>query len=221
MTSHDWSDVRERLSRLAAARPARAVFGSEGHRWNLEPPLSTGELAELEKQLRVELPEEYRSFLLEAGRGGAGPSYGLFSVRRVAGRWRWEGSEADRTDLDILDQPFPHVEAFNPASPPGEADFGSPEEFRTALEEYWGWYETTVDDPRHSIGMLHLCHLGCSHLEGLVVTGPARGRMWANSIMSDEGFQPLFDDDGMPLGFARWYLRWLEEAEAQVLPSAR
>ncbi|MFI7536861.1 hypothetical protein [Streptosporangium sp. NPDC049376] len=61
---------------------------------------------------------------------------------------------------------------------------------------------------------------GCSHLEGLLVTGPARGRMWANSIMSDEGFQPLFDD-GAPLGFARWYLRWLEEAEAQVLPSAR
>ncbi|MEV4098218.1 SMI1/KNR4 family protein [Streptosporangium saharense] len=221
MTRHDWSGVRERLSRLAAAPGAEAVFGSNKHKWVLEAPLSAEELADLEGQLRVELPEEYRSFLLRVGRGGAGPSYGLFPVRRVDGRWRWEGDGADRTSLDILDQPFPHVEAFNPASPPDKADFGSVEEFETARHEYWEWYETTLDDFQHSIGLLYLCHLGCAHQEALVVTGPARGQMWADGLTGDEGFWPLRDDEGEPIGFARWYLRWLEETEAKVLRRTR
>ncbi|MGX1615190.1 hypothetical protein ACWIF8_15015 [Micromonospora chalcea] len=32
------------------------------------------------------------------------------------------------------------------------------------------------------------------------------------------GFRPLHDHDGTPLGFARWYRRWLEQAEDQVAP---
>jgi hypothetical protein len=30
----------------------------------------------------------------------------------------------------------------------------------------------------------------------------------------DGGFRPLLDDDGTPLGFARWYRRWLDAAAA-------
>ncbi|MEV4691484.1 SMI1/KNR4 family protein [Micromonospora echinospora] len=59
------------------------VFGANGHQWRREPPLTTDELAGLESQLDVELPAEYRSFLLQVSRGGAGPAYGLFPVQRV------------------------------------------------------------------------------------------------------------------------------------------
>ncbi len=51
------------------------------------------------------------------------------------------------------------------------------------------------------------------------MTGPARGRMWADDTAADGGFQPLDDHDGTPLGFARWYRRWLEQAEGQVAQS--
>ncbi|MDA0638219.1 SMI1/KNR4 family protein [Nonomuraea sp. MCN248] len=129
MAHSDWSDIRERLSRLAATPAAGAVFGSASHGWTLELPLGADDLTAVEAQLRVELPGEYRSFLLQAGRGGAGPAYGLFPVHHVDGRWRWEGDGADLTDLDTFDQPFSHVEAFNlvdglPA-PPDEEDFDS------------------------------------------------------------------------------------------------
>lgn len=224
VTHADWADVRERLSRPAAASGVDTVFGAGSHGWTLEPPLEADALADVEAQLRIELPGEYRSFLLQAGRGGAGPAYGLFPLRRVNGRWQWEGDGADLTDLDTLDQPFPHVEAFNPAdgmpAPPDEEDFDSTEEFNAAEDAYWERHDAVVYDPRHSIGLLYLCHLGCALREALVISGPARGQMWANDTADDEGFRPLCDDDGKPLGFARWYRRWLDEAEEQVLHGA-
>jgi hypothetical protein len=221
MTPPDWSDIRERLARLAANDTGDDP-GAMSHRWRLEPPLSAAELQELEEQLRVELPGEYRSFLLEAGRGGAGPAYGLFPVRRVDGRWRWEGDGADLTDLDTLAHPFPHTEAFNPADalpdPPDPGDYGSHEAFSEAEDAYWKKYEEVVCRPEYSVGLLYLCHLGCALREALVVSGPARGQMWADDMADGCGFRPLLDTDGKPMGFARWYRRWLDEAEAQYVP---
>jgi SMI1/KNR4 family protein SUKH-1 len=224
MTDSDWSDVRERLRRLAATPGAGAIPGVPGQRWvlELEPPLSAEELAEVEAQLRVTLPGEYRSFLLEAGRGGAGPGYGLFPMRRVDGRWQWEGDETELTDLDTLDQPFPHVEAFNPADglpePPDEADFDSEEELNEAEDAYWEQYDAVVDRPEHSIGLLYLCHFGSALREALVITGPAQGQMWADDTADQGGFRPVEDDDGTPIGFARWYRRWLDAVEAGAAP---
>ena len=115
MILSDWSDVPDRLARLSTHPSAGMVFGANGHQWRREPPLTTDELAELESQLDVELPAEYRSFLLQVSRGGAGPAYGLFPAQRVDGRWRWEGDGAELTDLKTLSRPFPHTDAFNPA----------------------------------------------------------------------------------------------------------
>jgi hypothetical protein len=220
VTPSDWSDIGERLARLAAEAGWGKIFGSGSHRWQLELPLSAVELEEIEGQLGVELPSEYQSFLSGAGRGGAGPAYGLFPIRRVDGRWRWEGDGADLTDLDTLDQPFPHVEAFNPAvglpDPPDERDYDSVEAFNAAEDAYWEKHDQVVYRPEHSIGLLYLCHLGCALREVLVVSGPARGQMWADDTADGGGFRPLVDDDGTSLGFARWYRRWLDNAEAQL-----
>jgi len=196
------------------------VFGAGGHGWRLEPPLTAPELRDLEGQLGVELPGEYRSFLAEASAGGAGPAYGLFPVRRRDGRWRWEGDGGDLTDLQALSQPFPHTHAFNPADGlpalPARGEYDSAEAYEAAEDAYWARRDDVVFRPEHSIGLLYLCHLGCACREGLVVSGPARGQMWADDTASDVGFYPLADQDGAPLGFARWYRRWLDSAEAQL-----
>ena len=42
-----------------------------------------------------------------------------------------------------------------------------------------------------------------------VLLGAAQFEIWV---------RPLVDNDGTPLGFARWYRRWLDNAEAQVSP---
>jgi hypothetical protein len=220
MAGSDWSDVRQRLAQLAAQPGAGEVFGSRLHRWELEPPLRPDELRDLEAQLRVDLPDEYRSFLLHVGRGGAGPAYGLFRLLHVDGRWQWDDGGADLTDLETLAQPFAHTEAFNPADelparPDGD-DYDSLEAFNEADDAYWELHDQVLYRREYSIGLLYLCHLGCALHEALVVSGPLRGRMWADYTADGRGFQPLVDSDGTPLGFARWYRRWLDQAEAKA-----
>jgi hypothetical protein len=216
----DWSDVPGRLARLSKDPHAESVFGVGGHQWRLEPPLTDDELAEVESQLGVDLPAEYRAFLLQVSRGGAGPAYGLFPLHRVDGRWRWQGDGADLTDHETLMRPFPHTDAFNPADgmpePPDEEDFDSAEKFFEAEDAYWLQHEAVVFAPEHSIGLLYLCHLGCAYREALVITGPARGQMWADDTASDGGYRPLRESDGKPTGFARWYRAWLEQAEQHL-----
>jgi hypothetical protein len=69
--------------------------------------------------------------------------------------------------------------------------------------------------PEHSVGLLHLCHLGCADREVLVVSGPGRGEMWADDT-DDGGSRPLLDRAGNRFGFRQWYQKWLGEAEAAV-----
>ncbi|WP_327003616.1 SMI1/KNR4 family protein [Dactylosporangium sp. NBC_01737] len=211
-----WSDVPGRLARLAA-RPG-AVFGADAHRWRLDAPLTAAELAAVEAQLRVELPAEYRTFLLQAGRGGAGPAYGLFPLLLADGVWRWDGDGADLTDLDTLATPFPHERAFYLAKqapdPPDEADFATEEEYEAAEEEYWELHGDDAYAFEPIPGLLYLCHQGCAYREALVVSGPARGQMWADDTAGDGPVRPLLDQAGNRIGFARWYRRWLDGAEA-------
>ena len=156
----------------------------------------------------------------DPSRGGVGPAYGLFPLHRVDGRWRWEGDGAELTDLETLTRPFPHTDAFNPADgmpePPEEEDFDSAEKFVEAEDAYWLQHEAVVFAPEHSIGLLYLCHLGCAYREALVITGPARGQMWADDTASDGGYRPLRGNDGNPIGFGRWYRAWLEKAEQHL-----
>ncbi|MDX6258559.1 MAG: hypothetical protein QOH84_247 [Kribbellaceae bacterium] len=225
VTQPDWSDVPDRLKRLTRAPFASAVLGSELHHWKLESPLSLGELAELEAQLQVELPEGYRSFLLQAGRGGAGPAYGLFPVRRIAGRWQWEGDGAELSDLGTLSRPFPHVTAFNPANslpePPTPGDYTSPEAYEAAESEYWEHHDAVAFSPEHSIGLLYLSHLGCALRHALVITGPARGQMWSDETADGNGYSPLHDLDGAPLDFTHWYRHWLDTVAPRLTTPAR
>ena len=56
------------------------VFGADGHRFCIHPPLSEKKLRDFEDDHQVRLPEDYRTFLGSVGRGGAGPSYGIFNL---------------------------------------------------------------------------------------------------------------------------------------------
>ncbi|MET7365903.1 SMI1/KNR4 family protein [Streptomyces sp. NPDC005566] len=220
-----WAGIRERVGALGAQPTSSEVFGSLGHRWALEKPLTESGLAELEEHIGVRLPEEYRAFLLQVAAGGAGPAYGLFPVRHVQSRWRWEGDGADLADLSMLAEPFPDQgpdpEALEEllAQRPEEEGFDEIEAFDDAFEawdEQWG---ALLFAPERTAGAIPISHLGCAQREWLVISGRHRGTIWSDGRVDDVDLVPLLDDDRKPVTFARWYMTWLERAEYAALTS--
>lgn len=65
------------MAQLRCADPRFLVFGSEHHKYRFNPVLPEAEVAQFETRHQIRLPEDYRCFLLNAGDGGVGPSYGL------------------------------------------------------------------------------------------------------------------------------------------------
>ncbi len=202
------------------------MFGSLGHRWVLEEPLTEDGVTELEEQIGVRLPVEYRTFLLHVAAGGAGPAYGLFPVRRVQGQWRWEGDGADLADLSMLAEPFPE-QGPDPkaleellAQRPEEGDFDEIEDFDDAIEAWDEQWYALMFAPERTAGAIVICHLGCALREWLIISGSHRGTVWSDGRADDVDLVPLLDDDKKPVTFARWYTGWLERAEHTVLPTS-
>lgn len=219
MVDQQWTGVRRRVLALGARADSGQVFGSLGHRWVLENPLSAAELAELEAQTGARLPEDYREFLTGVGAGGAGPAYGLFPVRPVEGRWRWEGDGAELADPSMLARPFPdhgpdpESLAALLAQHPEEEAFDASEEFDDAIEGWDERWATVMFAPERTAGAIVISHVGCAQRQWLIVSGAHRGTIWSDCRADDTDLAPLLDDDGRPVTFARWYTAWLEAAE--------
>lgn len=181
----DWdrAEVIERLDFLRRTDPELTRFGSAAHRYSLNQPLTESEVTAFEARYGLSLPEDYRTFLLEIGDGGAGPFCGIHRLDRSNLPAR------DGEDLlpGFLAGDFPHAQSWNE---PGD---GSPE----AEEKYF--------DPAHIRGSLNLSHQGCGYMVRLVLNGPQRGTLWEDGRCSDAGITPFAP------GFATWYLRWLND----------
>ncbi|MEU8697134.1 SMI1/KNR4 family protein [Streptomyces sp. NPDC048680] len=219
MTDQWWAGVRQRVEAAGAGPGSGEVFGAPGHGWVMEEPLTRGELAELEAQTGARLPEEYRAFLLRVGAGGAGPAYGLFPVRRVRGRWSWEGDGAELADLSRLAEPFPD-RGPDPkllddllAQRPEEEGFDAIEDFDDAIEAWDERWESVMFAPDRTTGAIPISHLGCAQREWLIISGSHRGTVWSDRRVDGVDLAPLLDDDAVPVGFARWYTGWLGKAE--------
>lgn len=83
-------------------RSKRACFGSEKHRFELEPPLDDKTVLAFEKRRKLTLPEDFRRFLLTVGSSGAGPFYGLVPMKE----WRVgvRGKKQGLVTLTLVDQ---------------------------------------------------------------------------------------------------------------------
>ncbi|WP_432176334.1 SMI1/KNR4 family protein [Streptomyces sp. Tue6028] len=225
MNDQTWTGIRQRVEALAARPDSTQVFGALGHRFLLDAPLTPEDLSELQAQIGVELPEEYRDFLLQVGAGGAGPAYGVFPVRHVEGLWRWEGDGADLAELSRLAEPFPRrgpdpedVESLL-SEQPEEEDFEEIDEFDDAMEAWDARWEALMWAPERTVGAVVINHLGCALRQWLIISGPERGRIWSDDRADEQDLTPLLDGDGQPVTFGRWYRDWLEQAEGGTPPA--
>ncbi len=171
--------------KLAAARAMPVpshVFGAEAHGFRLGAPLPEAVVAEFEERHEVALPPAYRLFVTELGDGGAGPGY----LSRL-------GESCDSPcRAGHLARPSPYL--------PGPRYFGD-----------WEERHETPPGPGHVLlpGTLEAANHGCSLYTHLVVTGPARGRLFNVDCGGSLGPYVVEDAD-----FLAWYERWLDEAAA-------
>jgi uncharacterized protein (TIGR02996 family) len=139
-----------KLERLRRADRSFAVFGAEEHRYQLEPCLTKDAVVSFEQRLGVQIPGEYRAFVLRVGNGGAGPEYGVHPLRAD---WDIDGR--------LLDRPFPITN----------------EQTRDIIaRQRQEYYRPELDYPLP--GCLELADAGCGIVAVLVVVGEQRGTVW-------------------------------------------
>jgi hypothetical protein len=168
------------LHRLRQLDSTFEVFGSETHRYQLNPPLSPEEVDALERRHHFSLPDEYRTFITQLGDGGAGPDYGLFSLAAEL-----------RLSASALDHPFP----FSTQTAQGVIAA------RRGGEQYAG---VVPEEPTG--GALPICNSGCGIYYYLVLNGEQRGTVWNGR----EDWFPCCSNEGQQWTFLDWYEDWLD-----------
>jgi len=194
------------LRRLESAKVA--VFGSDVHQFRLLPPLPISQIERFERQHRIRLPEDYREFLLFAGRGGAGPFYGLFEFHHMDdahGMKRWEAGD---TFVGSLATPFRYADAWNDLTgrPDDSLIDANQDEYDRQCEAFEKRYWFPID------GAIPICHCGCALRQWLVVSGREAGEVWGDDRADYAGLYPIRTQDEERVRFRQWYRDWLDSA---------
>ena len=156
--------IRARLQELLRLDPDFELFGADSHRYQLAPPLPEEEIRAFETLHGIQLPEDYRAFLLQIGSSGAGPFYGLKPLG--------DAEHLDEPSVDVFSSSFPLREWFDLRSPHNLSD-------------------AQVFSNRWVGGTLCLSHVGCGMFDLLVVSGDERGHIWEDARCNDYGIFPL------------------------------
>lgn len=175
--------------RLEAIRKAMARRGLE-----LNATATEDDVAALEREAGIILPDAYRAFLLLVGDGGKGPpAFGIDSIDQLADEYAWDRE----TTFAILARKFPYAKDL------------VWDEMDAAPDEDADDFEGQSDSP--TAGFLPLGTDGCGAFYGLVVTGPERGNVWlidSNGVFRQGEFIEWLEDwlgikrDNAPTGLA-------------------
>ncbi|HLP91298.1 MAG TPA: SMI1/KNR4 family protein [Nostocaceae cyanobacterium] len=206
--------LKQKLEQLANLDATFEIFGAESHGYQSNPCLKDAEIQAFERKYNIDLPRDYRQFLLEVGNGGAGPGYGLYKILGT-GSDNEVAATPYQNNFDILSRPFSFTTAWNNLELP--------------VNEYL--------DNKLLQGALTIANYGCGIYALLVITGDQKGQIWIDDRTNDSGIYPAslnfcryfhnFDldeflpegDDDQPLGFYDWYDNWLNQSLEQVKQS--
>lgn len=74
--------LKKLIAKAGKVDSKRKVFGAHSHEYKINEVATLNEIQEFEKQYNLTLPEEYMFYLTEVSNGGAGPFYGLNSLKK-------------------------------------------------------------------------------------------------------------------------------------------
>ncbi|MEU9481893.1 SMI1/KNR4 family protein [Streptomyces sp. NPDC048191] len=224
-TQTGWSGVRERVIAVVEARHRAHGRRPPSPHAVFEPVLTEAEIAEVEAQYGVELPEEYRTFVAEVGAGGPGPEFELTSLRRVGGKWGWVWEDGDPIPLDPSG-PFVETEEWAGQQLATLRAAGYEPTTRDEDDDYLNDYREVFGDPGDRVwheerdrGAILISDNGCGMTSWLVIVGPHRGELRDRNVGTNPPYVPFVDGHGNRHNFHTWYLEWLERREREALGS--
>jgi len=213
-------EITQKLELLKNLDKEFSIFGSNAHKYELNPPLSKIELRAIEKEYGCTFPEEYKYFITNIGNGGAGPYYGIFPITMQDDGWELSGWKGGYLvgDLSI---PFKFREKWNLPSEYWEnepnPEEGTHEEVEDKLWEEWDkklendYWNTSIMN-----GAIPICHEGCALRDWLVVTGDQAGSIWGDYRADNDGLEPKKNQNGKIMNFMEWYMSWLNESIQKI-----
>ncbi len=170
--------IKWNVMELMSLDVMKKIFGSSSHMYVLNPVKTEVEIIEFEKQHQITLPEGFRSFLLLAGNGGAGPYYGLESLENSTYA---NLNYKSKNDLVDPSKPFPHSESWNLSYKDHDPENNE--------GKYYD-FDDLYFDRKWVNGLLRICNFGCGVSINLIVNGPEYGNIWVDDRSSDGGIYP-------------------------------
>ncbi|NVN17254.1 hypothetical protein GUA46_02785 [Muricauda sp. HICW] len=191
--------LKKKLQRAKERDHLYKVFGAGSHRYELNAPASCSIIDAIEQHYEIQLPECYKSFVLNIGNGGrsylcsgAGPFFGIYPV----------GENLDDLIHGKVEQHLKKSCSIYPNMSTIQWD-----KMTDSL------YDDDITDEDYEElngnlygGLLPIGSQGCSYIHALVLNGPYKGRV----VNMDRGEQipPRFSEY---TNFLDWYEGWLDE----------
>lgn len=180
-------NIKVKLKKLKKQDKKLKVFGAEDHKYKSKK-VSEIKIVKLEQKIGIELPIEYKLFLLKIGTG-AGPDYGLFTLKKTL-------KELDIWGKDLSEQ--------NTNKPFDLLNTDAKELIKKKIENRKEFYYKRL---KTANGILPIATEGCTYYSYLVLTGQQKGKVWGIDVNNY---------DTMPAGltkefsFLEWYENWLD-----------
>lgn len=155
-------------------------FGSDIHRYELNPVIPLSKVRDFENRHNISLPQTYVNFLTNVGNGGAGPDYGLYSLEEVEYYNYYNHTKHHSTTADniIGESDFYTV--------PYSIDFSEPIVNSELTKEKWEEWCKKLDRkdkkkydlirPEIYNGLLEIADSGCSYCIMLICSGDLYGQ---------------------------------------------
>ena len=190
--------IKAKLPKAKKADKNFKVSGASNHKYILNKPIGIDEVTSFEEKFAIQLPECYKSFILQVGNGGkaldhagAGPFHGIYPLGKHVNELIYNNTEKYLKNECLLKPNFSDQEWEQMTS---RIYNGIPdEEYEKELGKIYG-------------GIMPLGSQDHAFLHGLILNGKYKGRVV--NINLDEDQKPRFTFEA---NFLDWYERWLDE----------
>nr|WP_237390708.1 SMI1/KNR4 family protein [Fulvivirga sediminis] len=190
--------IKSKLLEAAKVDTAFKAFGATRHRYYIHKPVSIEEVNTFERKYAVDLPDCYKSFVLQIGSGGksyansgAGPFYGIYPFGEGVDELIYDNTEKYIKNESIL-HPEMKNDDWSKVIEKIEDDNISDNDYEKELGRIFG-------------GILPIGSQGCSYLHGIILNGAYKGKV---VNIDQELNKPHFTFED---NFLDWYERWLDE----------